>query len=80
LSSDRPGKRSDCENLVGSEAFQIGLWNRDDGDGLSKSVEHLDDATLFPIFWMRDEVQQCRHVPPPEIVFVKIALERDTLV
>jgi hypothetical protein len=78
--SDRPGQGPDGKNLVRPQAFQIGLRNRDDGDGLSESVEDLDDATRLAIFWMRDEIQKRRHVSPPEVVLGKIALERDTLV
>ncbi len=62
------------------ESFQIGLRNRDDGNGLSKGVENLHDATLLAISRVGDEVQLCRHISPPEVVLEKIALERDALV
>jgi hypothetical protein len=71
---------ADSQNLVGSEAFNIRLPDRHDGDRLPEGIEYLQDTARLSSFGVEDRVDKDGDVPPPEIMLGEIALEGDTLI
>jgi hypothetical protein len=59
---------ADGQDFVGSEAFDIRLPNRYDGDRLPECVEYLQYAARFSSFRVEDGIDQDGYVSIPEIV------------
>jgi hypothetical protein len=73
-------ERTDGEDLIGSQRFDVGLRDRHDGNRLADRVEHFQNDPRLTAGRVRDPVDEHGHVPLLEVMLIDIAAQGHRLV
>jgi len=68
-------ERTDGEDLVGSQRFDIRLLDRHDGNRLADGVEHLKNDPRLTAGRVRDPVDEHGHVSLLEVMLIEVAAQ-----